>query len=226
VNPQKKIKIAFDLVCSDYKEMFKTHYPKASGGGINEATQTYYFCKNLSQTINHKLSENEVKASLSLEMPYGKNKRMDGVIVSPSTKEIFLIQAKRLKNSQTESIVDDVNKVFYEKKDVLNKIELSDDSIDYSIYLVILADMWLHNSTPRKTKNRLSIPNWWAGESYTDDAFELLQPSEDTFIQQVPFELNWKNENQLIYRFHDFTDYLDSKSVLNEYCLFCGFSKI
>ena len=29
-----KVKKAFDLVCLEYLEMFKTHYPKASGGGF------------------------------------------------------------------------------------------------------------------------------------------------------------------------------------------------
>ncbi|WP_305810577.1 hypothetical protein [Photobacterium leiognathi] len=129
--------------------MFKTHYPKASGGGLNEANQTYYFCKNLSFVLNESLSEHDIKSSVSLETPYGVKQRMDGVIVSPSTAKIYLIQAKRLKNSKNQHIISDVKKVYDVKDDLLNKVQLTNKSISYKVYLVILADMWLHKSTSR-----------------------------------------------------------------------------
>ncbi|MEF1281079.1 hypothetical protein QTO05_18435 [Vibrio fortis] len=229
-----KIKKAFNVVCDEYLEMFKTHYPKASGGGINEANQTYYFCKSLSQVINDNLSVGEVMSAVSLETPYGTGKRMDGVIVSPATKEVFLIQAKRLKNSQMDSVIRDVNKVYENRADLLNKIKISDSSIDYKIYLVILADMWLHNSKSRVAVDRLTIPLWWAGESseeikrnFEDKAFKykLLAP-ESYFVDDIPKEIAWNNKNQLIHRFYDYKKALPTKPVLDEYCLFCGFSEI
>jgi hypothetical protein len=225
-----KVKKAFDLVCLEYLEMFKTHYPKATGGGLNEANQTYYFCKNLSQVINDTLSTGDIKSAVSLETPYGKNMRMDGVVVSPATKEIFFIQAKRLKSSQMDSVVKDVIKVYEAKDKLLNKIEQTDSSIIYKKYLVILADVWVHNSNAITSENRLSIPKWWAGEdsegikinfNNPEYKYPLLTP-KNFFVEDVPKEINWKNKNQLIHRFSS----IPSKKILDEYCLFCGFNEI
>ncbi|CED59175.1 Putative uncharacterized protein [Moritella viscosa] len=229
-----KVKTAFDLVCSEYLDMFKTHYPKASGGGINEANQTYYFCKNLSQVINEGLTISEVKSAVSLETPYGSNKRMDGVVISPATREIFLIQAKRLKSSQMDSVIKDVNKVYVDRDNILNKIQISDNSIDYKVYLVILADMWLHKSKARKEANRLTIPIWWAGDNseeikrnFEDNEFKYtLLPPEGYFVDNIPKDIIWDNKNQLIHRFYDYKNGLASKKVLDEYCLFCGCGEI
>lgn len=230
----EKVKKAFNLVCSEYLDMFKTHYPKASGGGINEANQTYYFCKCLSQIINDDLGIKDVKAAVSLETPYGNGKRMDGVVVSPATKEVFLIQAKRLKNSQMNSVIDDVNKAYKNRSSFIGKIQMSDNSIDYNIYLVILADMWLHDSKSKKEIDRLTIPLWWAGETsieiqrnFKDNKFkyDLLEP-ERYFVTDLPKEIPWDNKHQLIHRFYDYKEALTSKSVLEEYCLFCGCSEI
>lgn len=226
------IKKAFDLTCSDYLDMFKTHYPRAFGGGLNEANQTYYFCKNLSFVLNSTLSEQDIKASVSLETPYGDQKRMDGVVVSPSTTEIYLIQAKRLKNSQTRQVIKDVKKVYDVKDDILNKVQLTDKSISYKVYLVILADMWLHKSTSKGSMDRLSIPRWWLGEDSTelkrnfiDKEFrhDLVTP-ESYFTDEVPSELVW--DNQLLHRFYDYKHGLAEKEVLSEYCLLCGHSEI
>ncbi|MFH4458070.1 hypothetical protein [Vibrio alginolyticus] len=226
------IKKAFDLTCSDYLDMFKTHYPRASGGGLNEANQTYYFCKNLSFVLNGTLSEQDIKASVSLETPYGAQKRMDGVVVSPSTAEIYLIQAKRLKNSQTQQVIEDVKKAYDVKDDILNKVQLADMSISYKIYLVILADMWLHKSISRGSRERLSIPRWWLGEDSTelkrnfiDNEFhhDLVTP-KSYFTDEVPRELIW--DNQLLHRFYDYKQGLAEKEVLAEYCLLCGHSEI
>ncbi|MCX8892256.1 hypothetical protein [Vibrio parahaemolyticus] len=226
------IKKAFELMCSDYLDMFKTHYPRASGGGLNEANQTYYFCKNLSFVLNERLSEQDIKSSVSLETPYGVQKRMDGVVVSPSTAEIFLIQAKRLKNSQTQHIIGDVKKAYNVKDDILNKVQLADKSISYKVYLVILADMWLHKSTSKGSIDRLSIPMWWLGEDSTElkrnfinNEFhhDLLAP-KSYFTDEVPPELIW--DNQLLHRFYDYKQGLAEKEVLSEYCLLCGHSEI
>ena len=212
--------------------MFKTHYPRASGGGLNEANQTYYFCKNLSFVLNDTLSEQDLKASVSLETPYGAKKRMDGVVVSPSTAEIYLIQAKRLKNSQTQQVIKDVKKAYDVKDDILNKVHLTDKSISYKVYLVILADMWLHKSTSKGSMDRLSIPRWWLGEDSTelkrnfiDNEFrhDLVTP-ESYFTDEVPSELVW--DNQLLHRFYDYKHGLAEKEVLSEYCLLCGHSEI
>jgi hypothetical protein len=226
------IENAFDLVCSEYLDLFKTHYPVASGGGMNEANQTYYFCKSLSQVINDNLSAQEIKSAVSLETPYGKNMRMDGVVVSPSTKEVFLIQAKRLKNSQMDAVIDDVKKVYDSRSTLLNKIQKANDPTKYKVYLVILADMWLHKSNSKKQVNRLTIPLWWAGENseeikvnFSDNKFNLLPP-ERYFVNDVAQLFTWENKNQLIHRFFDYEGELPKKSVLNEYCLFCGSCEI
>lgn len=212
--------------------MFKTHYPRASGGGLNEANQTYYFCKNLSFVLNSTLSEQDIKASVSLETPYGAQKRMDGVVVSPATAEIYLIQAKRLKNSQTQQVIEDVKKVHDVKDDILNKVQLTDRAISYKVYLVILADMWLHKSTAKGSRDRLSIPRWWLGKNSTelkrnfiDNEFhhDLVTP-ESYFTDEVPHELIW--DNQLLHRFYDYKQGLAEKEVLSEYCLLCGHSEI
>lgn len=223
-----KIKQTFELVCFEYLEMFKTHYPKASGGGINEANQTYYFCKSLSQVINDDLALDEIKSAVSLETPYGDKKRMDGIVISPSTKEVFLIQAKRLKNSQMHSVVNDVIKVYDERDNILNKIELTDSSISYKVYLIILADMWVHNSKKVNSANRLSIPKWWAGNdseeverNFKEFRYPLVTP-QSFFVEDLPKEIVWDNKNQLIHRF----DSVPSKKILDEYCLFCGYNEI
>lgn len=234
MNARIKIKKAFQMVFEDYKGLFKTHYPKASGGGMNEATQTYYFCKNLTKLINNTLENEEIEASSSLEMSYGAKKRMDGVVVSPSTNEIYLIQSKRLKNSNTNSVIRDVVKVNAEKTEVLKKMQLNNFKDNFSTYIVILADMWLHKNTPRKNMNRLAIPNWWVGnnyevikENFKDNPFHysLIKPDE-MFVNQVPSTLQWKNENQFLHRFYDYKDYFKEKPVLREYCLLCGFAEI
>lgn len=227
-----KIKKAFELVCFDYLDMFKTHYPRAAGGGLNEANQTYYFCKNLSYVLDENLSDNDIKSSVSLETPYGDKRRMDGVIVSPSTSEIYLIQAKRLKNSQTQHIISDVKKAYDVKGDILKKVQLTDKSINYKVYLVILADIWLHKATSRGSMNRLSIPTWWLGENsmelkrnFADNKFhyDLVIP-ESYFTDEVPNELTWNN--QLLHRFYDYKYGLPEKKVLSEYCLLCGHSEL
>jgi len=228
------IKKAFNLACSEYIGLFKTHYPVASGGGMNEANQTYYFCKSLSQIIDDDLSETQVKSAVSLETPYGKSKRMDGVVVSPSTAEVFLIQAKRLKSAQMNAVIEDVYKVYESRSELLDKIQKSDDSINYKVYLIILADMWLHKSTPRKEVNRLTIPLWWAGNQSEEIKhnfienkfkFKLLTP-ERYFVDDVSEIIKWENKNQLIHRFFNYEEALPNKSVLEEYCLLCGSCEI
>lgn len=222
-----RIKKAFDLVCIDYIDMFKTHYPQAAGGGLNEANQTFYFCKNLSVVINDSLSESDIKSAVSLETPYGDKKRMDGLIVSPSTQEIYLVQAKRLKNSQTKSIISDIKKAYEVRNDILKKIDITDKSINYKVYLVILADMWLHKSKRKCAIDRLSIPKWWLGENspvldfnFNYHEFNDLLSPNSYFIDEVPKELNWNH--QLMHRFYDYKNGLPEKDVLSEYCLLCG----
>lgn len=228
----EKIKKAFDLVCSDYIDMFKTHYPGASGGGLNEANQTYYFCKNLSSVINKDLSKQDVKSSVSLETPYGIRKRMDGVIVSPTTEEVFLIQAKRLKDSKTEHVISDINKVYDAKDSLLSKLQVSNQNISYKVYLVIIADMWLHQSTSRSPKDRLSIPKWWLGEeseelnrNFIQNRFHSeLTPPDSYFVDETPQDLAW--EHQILHRFYNYKEGLATKDILSEYCLLCGHTKI
>jgi len=53
----EKIRKAFNQTCNDYSNLFKTHYSKASGGGLNEATQTHCFCKNLVKILNKGIKE-------------------------------------------------------------------------------------------------------------------------------------------------------------------------
>lgn len=228
------IKQAFKRTFKDYNDMFKTHYPRASGGGLNEATQTYYFCKNLANIINENLCENKIKAGVSLELPVKNRKRIDGIVVSPESNEIFYIETKRLKGASKNNkkgILNDVNKI-WENRDYIweNGIVINCEKVKTVEYIVILADMWIENR-----KQRREIPYWWAGteNKMIEEYFLKKHPfriaivdsvnKERFYEQEYTKKFDWDKNNQLIYRFY----YYDkTKNSLQDYCLLCGYSKI
>jgi len=235
------IEKAFNSMFKSYKKMFETHIPRINDGALPEANQTYYFCQNLVKELNN-------GAEASLEVPIilkGRKKRVDGIVVSPSTNQIFYIEAKRLKagNEATRQLIyKDIYKVLdaNRKEFVKEYINFNCEYEEVKEYIVILADLWIEGNY----KNRNEIPFWWCGNDnskLSDFNIEKFGNPKSTFIKGIlqddskgtPLrksisskdELGWINKNQYIKRFTNYKSHKEKKYLQN-YCLLVGSAKL
>ncbi len=234
----KIIENALDRTAESYKKMFEIFIPKMNHGAFHEANQTYYFCGNLVDELNSTIENNKAVASLEVAIKEnGKSKRIDGVVVSPATKEIFYIESKRLENGNTgtkgkrQAVFDDIKKIINAERENLIKDMLPTFYSDFSQvkqYIVILADLWIEGNR----KNRNEIPFWWCGEDKTkqlgyfkDITEKFGKPSKYFIEEEQAKKLNWSFDNQYIKRFSEY-EMLPKKSALPNYCLLAGCAEL
>ncbi len=104
--------------------------------------------RNLTVNFSKTYEKNHTNSITWFELPFtGNTCHLDAMIVDYDSKEVFFIEAKRIKlTRKIKSMCDDIKRIYelYDNK----AVELSGRLVnynDYKYYGVILADVWVEN---------------------------------------------------------------------------------
>lgn len=127
-----------------YSEIFENFYPSKNGTGFVEKNISVNFAKSY-ETIHNSVGE---KCFSWFELQFGNrnNKHIDCCIVNITTKELFLIESKRFNNVESKRIevYNDIERLI--NFEIVSELSSRLENIsDYTVYGVILADVWCEN---------------------------------------------------------------------------------
>ena len=134
------IENTFEKNQSIYKRILKDFYPSLGSTGFQERNLTV----NFSKAYECVCKEDSVISWFELQFGDKKNNHFDCVIININRKEIFIVESKRFVSSaKKQSIMNDVERISSFVNSGLD--ERFNDYKNYSVYGVILADVWKEN---------------------------------------------------------------------------------
>ncbi len=207
-------KSIFKSICDEYKrnyvEIFKHIYPSKNSTGFTERNLSVNFSKAYEKIIT---KENQDCISwFEFQFDETNNKHYDAIIINSTVKEILVIEAKRYNNlsRKINSVINDIARINKFLTEILRKDDRRIPSIEsYKIYGVILADIWIGNTSSVKQKNIVK-------KQYIDNSFikdnKYINNDSKRSLSGLKF----------IYNVEDFTDCIESiksESICNDYSL-------
>lgn len=176
----------------NYAEIFEILYPALGSNGFTERNQSV----NFASTYKTIAKTNGEYCVTWFELPFDKNNHYDAVIINSTTKEILVIEAKRI-NKNTDGIRGDIKRImrFPEVLAADGGARLS-RSEDYKIYGVVLADVWdgsARENIKNKTKESFRECNFLSDEFEKDTTvrYEILSFSEYNNIESASIRNNY-----------------------------------
>ena len=142
----------FNLYKSRYLRIFEKIYPARNSTGFPERNLSVNFTK----AYETYYSNCDVISWFELQFGENDNYHLDAVVANYTTKEIFLVEAKRFSNlaKKKEEIKEDIVRIHKLKEELLKECDCNSARIDLkmfnSIYGVVLADLWTENDTKKK----------------------------------------------------------------------------
>ena len=163
-----------------YTRIFEEFYPAEGSNGFTEQNQSV----NLSKAF-----ESIYPDSFSwFELPM-KREHIDVIIVNPSKKEIFIIEAKRfsLLKKKIKSIAFDIIRTSKAKDfEIFNKDSNGKRFKDYTFYGLVLADIWT------ETANKIKVfENWGKGFFSKTKEISVLEDFEYEDIEKILDKAEW-----------------------------------
>ena len=134
----------FNEYRSRYVNIFRKLYPAKGSTGFQERNLTVNFASSY-----EKLAEKQGNDCIVwYEFQFGKksNEHLDAIIIDRTSKQIFLIEAKRFKsNRKIESIGKDIRRITELKEELKNDSlnERISDIEHFNFIGIILADTWI-----------------------------------------------------------------------------------
>ena len=140
----------FCLYKEYYVEILKCIWPSIDSNGFQERNLTVNFTNAYKEIAKKK--DNSVIVWFEFQCGESGNKHVDALLMNTTSKEIFIIEAKRYNNvnQKIRSVARDVKRIqdFFCDKDKL--VSRLGDISEYQLYGMILADVW--SETPSKTE--------------------------------------------------------------------------
>ena len=208
----------FCLYKKYYIDILKCIWPSIDSNGFQERNLTVNFTNAYKEIAKN----NNEYAIVWFEFQCGDNgkKHVDALLMNTTSKEIFVIEAKRYNNvnQKIKSVAWDVRRIqdFFCNKDKL--VSRLGDISDYQFYGMILADVWC------ETASKIEVAKLYNKKSFFEEKLcNINLGSETEFYLTVPKSLQYdiqtfeeqKNANTDKYENMD----KDIPSSLNKYNL-------
>lgn len=183
---KKRIDILADEYQDRYNTVLRRVWPTMGGNGFNEHNQTVNYL--LAYEIIAKENNEQITTWYEFQIPNEndkkkRNNRIDGMIINHTKKEILLVEAKRFCYNDVEKKRRDVGEdvIRIEELDMSTRMEgvfysESDNKSDYSVYGVVLFDLWTENEIEKAACSR------WkriCDKVQTEDVISFLRIRDD-----------------------------------------------
>lgn len=195
-----KFEKLFTAYRDNYVRIFNLLYPAKNSTGFTE--------RNLSVNFAKAYEAMHPSAITWYEFQFGENNDLhyDAIIIDPVEKEILLIESKRFnKKSKINEVKKDIHRINKigssapaDKEEFSGRI---DNLSEYTIYGVILADVWVKEKSTTKRKIWEAFQNQTFLDVYCTD---LSPEDKERLTDRVCFA-------------RDFADVAYSKSIQNKY---------
>ena len=138
----------FKLFKKEYDSILESFYPSIGSTGFQERNLTANFVKAYEKAY----SKNKVVSWFELQFGEDNKNHLDSIIIDLTEKRIFLIEAKRYVNttSKRDSIDRDIKRIIEFSNYIRSGKERFEDFINFDIFGVILADVWLENNKKKE----------------------------------------------------------------------------
>jgi hypothetical protein len=174
------LKEVFKEYAKIYEGIFQNIYPATGNNGFTEHNQTVVFSKAFESVHRNSFSW--------FELPI-KNGHIDAIIFNTSSKEIFIIEAKRfsMPKKKIASVASDIERIskIKEKEYEIFKTQFN----DYTYHGVILADVW----TESDNKNKI-FDSWGKGFFSKTKNISTLRDEKIIYVENKLNNADWDNK--------------------------------
>ena len=176
-----------------YKHILERYYPSHGKTGFTERNLTVNFASAIEGISMEAFTWYEAP----IENKFGQHdNHLDAVMFEPIRKEIFLVEAKRIKEpKEIESIGKDIQRICSERnidtiKNGLKGKKFETHFEDANIYGLIIADVWT------KKKNHNELPKSWENCKIKKEILEAFVNKKfiDEYSGELGIETNFVKE--------------------------------
>lgn len=151
----------FHRVADAYRRNLSLFWPTVGDRGFTEQNQVHQFCKEAEKVLPSPVAT-------YLEVPFGGNDRLDGIIVNLTEEHpaLILVEAKRIKQSGYTAADDAIKRDVARLKDENRITSLTTRIVNplyfdkVYIYMAFIADVWV-GGTPTSKK----VVNQWCDDT-------------------------------------------------------------
>ena len=158
---KQRLEKVMELYHNRYNAILQRIKPSIQSNGFAEHNQTVNFVSSYELIAGEK--KEAVSSWYEFQILNGKrsNNRIDGIIINHSAKEIYLIEAKRISRNKVwkkkTELIDDYCRIMQLDKTSRFTEVLKDENVsDYSIYGILLFDIWTENKAEKKLYHKWS----------------------------------------------------------------------
>lgn len=158
---KQRLEKVMELYHNRYNAILERIKPSIQSNGFAEHNQTVNFVSAYELISCNK--KEAVSSWYEFQILNGKrsNNRIDGIIINHSAKEIYLIEAKRISRNKVRKkkteLIDDYCRIMQLDKTSRFTEVLKDENVsDYSIYGILLFDIWTENKAEKKLYHKWS----------------------------------------------------------------------
>ncbi|MCD4737283.1 MAG: hypothetical protein K8R53_14665 [Bacteroidales bacterium] len=190
------IKEVFTKTCWRYEQMLEDYYPSHGNTGFTERNITFNFCCAFLKENNDEnlIIWQEVPIKDKEDKSYRDH--IDSLIIDDKNRTLFLIEAKRL--NETEKM-NSIRKDFKRLKNNWSSINFGkkEDRKSYHKYLLILADFWKPDKKKEPNKKQ-ELFDWFKDFKKNEHPDYLYQKIEISGRKSTEKEL--KEQYYLMYK--------------------------
>jgi len=158
---KQRLEKVMELYHNRYNAILERIKPSIQSNGFAEHNQTVNFVSAYELISCNK--KEAVSSWYEFQILNGKrsNNRIDGIIINHSAKEIYLIEANRISRNKVwkkkTELIDDYCRIMQLDKTSRFTEVLKDENVsDYSIYGILLFDIWTENKAEKKLYHKWS----------------------------------------------------------------------
>ena len=158
---KQRLEKVMELYHNRYNAILERIKPSIQSNGFAEHNQTVNFVSAYELISCNK--KEAVSSWYEFQILNGKrsNNRIDGIIINHSAKEIYLIEAKRISRNKVwkkkTELIDDYCRIMQLDKTSRFTEVLKDENVsDYSIYGILLFDIWTEIKAEKKLYHKWS----------------------------------------------------------------------
>lgn len=173
---KQRLEKVMELYHNRYNAILERIKPSIQSNGFAEHNQTVNFVSAYELISCNK--KEAVSSWYEFQILNGKrsDNRIDGIIINHSAKEIYLIEAKRIsrnkvRKKKAELIADYCRIMQLDKTSRFTEVLKDENVSDYSIYGILLFDIWTENKAEKKLYHKWS--------EFSDSS----NPSHEEFIK-------------------------------------------
>lgn len=173
---KQRLEKVMELYHNRYNAILQRIKPSIQSNGFAEHNQTANFVSSYELIAGEK--KEVVSSWYEFQIPNGKrsDNHIDGIIINHSAKEIYLIEAKRISRNKVRKkkaeLINDYCRIMQLDKASRFTEVLKDENVsDYSIYGILLFDIWTEN------KSEIKLYQKWS--EFCDSS----NPSREEFIK-------------------------------------------